>query len=75
VYSQADFNAATAAFMIPGNFVNVKFGWNNGFGQVSINEALRQHIQQQTQEPLGEVKRIPRLVGGPCVKGKDLWGC
>jgi hypothetical protein len=39
VYSQADFNAATAAFMIPGNFVNVKFGWTNGFGQVSINEA------------------------------------
>jgi len=39
VYSQADFNAATAAFMIPGNFVNVEFGWTNGFGQVSIKEA------------------------------------
>ena len=39
VYSQADFNAATTAFMIPGNFVDVTFGWNNGFGQVSIKEA------------------------------------
>ena len=40
VYSQADFNAATTAFMIPGNFVDVTFGWNNGFGQVSIKEAV-----------------------------------
>jgi len=40
VYSSGDFNAATAAFMIPGNFVNVKFGWTNGFGEVSINEAV-----------------------------------
>ena len=32
-------------------------------------------LVKQTQEPPGEVKRIPRLVGGPCVKGKDLWGC
>lgn len=39
VYSSADFNAATAAFMIPGNFVNVEFGWTNGFGNVSIKEA------------------------------------
>jgi hypothetical protein len=39
VYSSGDFDAATAAFMIPGNFVNVEFGWNNGFGKVSINEA------------------------------------
>ena len=40
VYSQSDFNAATTAFMIPGNFVDVTFGWNNGFGQVSIKEAV-----------------------------------
>jgi hypothetical protein len=40
VYSQGDFNAATAAFMIPGNFVNVTFGWNNDFGSVSIKQAV-----------------------------------
>ena len=39
VYSSGDFDAATAAFMIPGNFVNVEFGWTNGFGKVSIKEA------------------------------------
>ena len=40
VYSQADFNAATTAFMIPGNFVDVTFGWNNDFGSVSIKQAV-----------------------------------
>ena len=39
VYSQADFNAATTAFMIPGNFVDVTFGWNNEFGSISIKQA------------------------------------
>ena len=40
VYSSGDFNAASAAFMIPGNFVNVNFGWTNQFGSVSIIESV-----------------------------------
>lgn len=40
VYSSGDFNAASAAFMIPGNFVNVNFGWTNQFGSVSISDAV-----------------------------------
>jgi len=39
VYSSGDFNAASSAFMIPGNFINVTFGWTNGFGSVSISNA------------------------------------
>jgi len=39
VYSKADFNTYSTAFMIPGNIINVSFGWNNQFGSVNINGA------------------------------------
>ncbi len=40
VYSSGDFKSASSAFMIPGNYVNIDFGWTNGFGSVSIKEAV-----------------------------------
>lgn len=40
VYSRADFNTYSTAFMIPGNIINLNFGWNNGFGSVTINGAV-----------------------------------
>jgi len=39
VYSRADFNTYSTAFMIPGNIINVSFGWNNQFGSVKIDRA------------------------------------
>lgn len=40
VYSRADFNTYSTAFMIPGNIINLSFGWNKGFGSVTINGAV-----------------------------------
>ncbi len=32
-------------------------------------------LVRQGQEPPKEIKRIPRLVGGPCQSNENLWGC
>ena len=32
-------------------------------------------LVRQGEVPPKEIKRIPRLVGGPCQAGKNLWGC
>jgi len=40
VYSSGDFKAASSAFMIPGNYLTVDFGWTNGFGSIKITDCV-----------------------------------
>lgn len=49
--------------------------WRTVKPNISMTASPVSLLVKQTQEPPGEIKRIPRLVGGPCVIGKDLWGC
>jgi len=49
--------------------------WRTVKPNISMTASPLSLLVKQTQEPPGEIKRIPRLVGGPCVNGKDLWGC
>ena len=49
--------------------------WRTVKPNISMTANPLSLLVKQIQEPPGEIKRIPRLVGGPCVIGKDLWGC
>ncbi len=49
--------------------------WRTVKPNISMTANPLSLLVKQTQEPPREIKRIPRLVGGPCVIGKDLWGC
>ena len=49
--------------------------WRTVKPNISMAAAPLSLLVKQNQEPPRELMRIPRLVGGPCVIGKDLWGC
>jgi len=49
--------------------------WRSVKPNISMTAVPLSLVVKQTQEPPGELKRIPRLVGGPCVTGEKLWAC
>jgi hypothetical protein len=49
--------------------------WRSVKPNISMTAVPLSLVVKQTQEPPGDLKRIPRLVGGPCVTGEKLWGC